>query len=397
MNTMNLLAIRGARPRFERALVFGQQHWPDWNDYRTLFSDIFERQYYTNHGPLAQALEQRLAQYLGVRHAICVSNEYIGLALLAQALDLHGAVIVPAHVGLASVQPLDWADSHPLFCDVDPRTGLLDVAAVQQLARERQPSAVLGLNPWGDACALAELDAWAAQAGVPVFYDSSQALACQVNGQMLGGFGRAEVMSFQADQVLGAGEGGLITTQDDELAAKVRNIRSNYGMGRPVPVAKTGNGRMSEAQAALALYNLDRLPAYLASNHAMRRAYEAGLQAIPGLRLRASAGVELSNAQSLVVLVDSAQFGLDAASVVRVLAAENIVARQGLIPAGRPSACDLYGQPLEHFPAARHYAQQVLELPMHSSMQAADIDKVLDCLSVIQSCAPQLRVAMGWC
>src|SRR5438132_2000689 len=73
------LAIFGATPLFDRPIENGQRYFPAWAQYETMFGDIFERQYYTNHGPLTQELERRLAQRLGVSHALCVTNEFIGL------------------------------------------------------------------------------------------------------------------------------------------------------------------------------------------------------------------------------------------------------------------------------------------------------------------------------
>ena len=79
---------------------------------RSPVSGIFERQYYTNQGPLAQELERRLAERLGVRHAICVTNEFIGLVSAGHALGVHGNVLVPAHCSIATLQSLDWTDGH---------------------------------------------------------------------------------------------------------------------------------------------------------------------------------------------------------------------------------------------------------------------------------------------
>lgn len=391
MSTLASLAAFGARPRFARAVRCGQRHWPDWTAYRQTFDDIIDRQYYTNHGPLAQKLEARMAQDLGVRHAMGVTNEYISLALCAQALGWKGAVIVPALAPLATVQPLDWAGAIPLFCDVDPHTGLLEAGRVEDLLAGQPAAGILALNPWGDVCDVAGLEALAARTGLSLLLDSSQAYGCRAIDHRDGGFGRAEVYSLHSDQIVGAGEGGIICTNDDALAAHIRNIRSNYGMGPPVPVVKTGNGRMSEGQAALALYNLDRLDEYIARNQARRERYREGLTQIPGLALRPSQGVAQSNAQNLIVMVGEQDFGLSRDALLSLLRAENIWAHWGVgAPAGR-MACEIYGHSAAHFPGARAYAARTLELPMHCAFSETDIDALLELLALIHRHAGEIR------
>src|SRR5690348_11729253 len=117
MRKSQSLAIFGAAPMFEQPIAKGQRFFPSWTQYESMFRDIFERQYYTNHGPLAQELERRLAERLQVRHAMCVTNGFIGLALSGQALSIRGSVVVPAHTFVATSQSLNWTEARPLFCD----------------------------------------------------------------------------------------------------------------------------------------------------------------------------------------------------------------------------------------------------------------------------------------
>ena len=388
---MKSLAHFGAKPRFARQVPCGQRHWPDWLAYRTIFDDIFDRQYYTNHGPLAQKLEARFAHDLGVRHAICVTNEYIALALCCQALRLSGPIVVPAHAPLRTVQPLNWASATPLFCDVDPQTGLLAAAQVEAVLAGQSACAILAHNPWCDACDVAGLEALAARAGAPLIFDSSQGFGCRIGQRPLGSLGSVDVISLQAEQIVSAGEGAIVGTNDDALAAHIRNIRSNYGMGPPVPVVKTGNGRLSEGQAALALYNLDRFAENLARNHVRRLRYADGLARIPGLKMRPSQGVTCTNAQNMVVLLDEEQFGISRDELVKLLRAENIDAGSGFAAAPGQMPCELYGQSLAEFPATRDWCARTLELPMHISFGDAEIDVLIETLDLIHRCAGDVR------
>ena len=212
-----------------------------WADVEAAFSGILERRWYTNHGPLAQALEHKAAAAFAVRHAIAVTNPAIGLIMLAEALHLSGEVILPALAPGRCAQSLSWAGLRPVFCDVDP--GTLGITAEQAACCiGPDTSAILGIAG-ADEEGLARL---AAAHGLAFFQD---------------GRGHHPAPALLLLPCHGDDAGAAcITTQDDTLAARVRNIRSSYGAGSAAPVARTANGRLSEAQAAMALLGLKQAP-----------------------------------------------------------------------------------------------------------------------------------------
>ena len=324
-------AIFGAPPEFDEPLPVGQLYFPSWERYTSAFQGVFERQYYTNQGPLTEQLEDRLQRFLGVRHVVCVTNATIALMMVAEAMELSGKVILPAFTFVASVQSLTWTNIQPVFCDVDHATHQISVDQVAALI-EPGVSAIMGVNLWGGSCdskALAEL---AEANGIKLYFDSAHAFGCRVNDTPIGGFGSAEVFSFHATKVLSATEGGCISTNDDDLAARMKNIRSSYGAGRPVDVVKTSNGRMSEAQAAVALMSLEDFPANQANNATLYEAYSDRLRNIPGLRLVRPFGASFSNYQYVVCEVDEIEFGLSRDLLLDVMKAENVIARRYFYP-----------------------------------------------------------------
>jgi dTDP-4-amino-4,6-dideoxygalactose transaminase len=391
MMVKSALAVFGNRPHFEKKIACHQKFWPTQEEYRAIFSDIFERQYYAHHGPLVQALEHALEQHLKVRHAICVTNEFIGLTMLAQALDIQGQVAVPAYCSVKTVQSLDWAQARPVFCDVSLESGMLDAEGVAPLLEKHKVSAILGVNSWGGACDLQGLTQLARSVGIPFYLDSSHGFGSIVNGTALGGFGNAEVFSLHSENILNAGEGGVVCTQDDDLAARVRNIRSSYGMGRAVTVKKTGNGRVSEAQAALALYGLKHLPEYLEHNRRIRSFYAAGLKGIPGISLYNAPGVSPSNDQNLIIQVSSQQFGLSRDELCQLLHAENILAEKGHFTKPGLTPCSLYDEPIEEFPNALQFGSCVLELPMYRGLDQAAVSFITEAIQVAHRHSGEIR------
>lgn len=395
MSSFADLAVLGGVPRFSTPLACGQYYRPNWSEYQVLFRDIFERQYYTNHGPLAQRLEAALAERLGVRHAILVTNEYLGLVLACQALGLAGPVLVSGLSPLATVQPLGWSGGHPVFCDVDPNSGLINVCQIESMLAAEQARAVLAINPWGDAVDVERLETVCLRYGVPLLFDSSQGLFSEVGGRPLGGFGQAEVFSLHATQILGAEEGGVVCTQSDELAAVMRNMRSSYGMGCPIPGLRTINGRMSEAQAALGLHALDHHEVRLEANGLALGHYGDLLAGIDGLRVRGYSGVSRGNGQNLLLEVDAECFGLEATDLRHVLRAEGVLAERGAWHGPSIWACEAMSEPWARLPGAASCARSLLEIPAGDLVDATARLAIGQILRQAKDQAPALKPVLA--
>jgi dTDP-4-amino-4,6-dideoxygalactose transaminase len=388
-------AVLGAAPEFDRPIPVGQLYFPDWDRYESAMRGIFARQYYTNQGPLAQEFERRLQQALGVRHAICVTNATIGLMMAVKALELRGKVIVPAFTFAATAQALSWAGVEPAFCDVDPETHQLDHDSVAA-AIDPQVGAILGVNLWGGSCRPVELQALAATHGLPVFYDSAHAFGCEVGGVPIANFGTMEVFSFHATKILSATEGGCICTNDDRLAARLRNIRSSYGAGPPTPVPLTSNGRMSEAQAAIGLMSLEDLPANIERNRRLHEGYRAGLRAVPGLRILEPHGVDRTNYQYLVVDVDEQEFGLTRDQLLVLLKAENINARRYFYPGLHRAVPyrDTLPQYREALPATDRLCRMSIQFPLGALVSEDAVRRICARVAAAHADAARVRAAL---
>lgn len=388
-------ALLGAAPAFERPIPVGQLYFPAWERYEAAFRGIFERQYYTNQGPLAAQLEGRLQEFLGVRHAICVSNATIGLMMVAEALQLRGKVILPAFTFAASAQSLSWTGIEPVFCDVDQQTGQIALDQIAALI-DSDTSAIMGVNLWGGACDPLALEALARKHNVQLYFDSAHAFGCAVEGKRIGNFGQAEVFSFHATKVLSASEGGCICTNDDILAARLRNIRSSYGAGHAVPVVKTSNGRMSEAQAAIALMSLEDFPVNQANNEQQYKAYALGLRDIPGISLMMPVGVSFSNYQYLVCNIDAVAFGMPRDLIMELLKAENVLARRYFYPGVHRCIPYIDDFPLyqDRLPQTDALCANVMQLPVGALLSQLDIARICQILALAQRHAAAIQQAM---
>ena len=309
-------AIFGGQPAFAAPIHVGQLCLPLWDGVEAAVRGIFERQWYANHGPLVHQLEQAFAEFIGVRHAIAVTNGTIALMIMAKALDMVGEVIVPAFTFPATAQALSWAGLTPVFGDVDPGTHNLSAKAARDLVTPRT-RAILGVHLWGRACDPTGLRELAQEFGLRLVYDACHAVACTHRGARIGGLGDVEAFSFHATKILSATEGGCITTNDDALAARIRTIRSFHPGETHAPVSLRINGKMSEAQAAFALLSLADLPRNIERNRARYETYRQGLAGLAGISLIAYPEQEANNHQYVVIEVDaeaagcSTGFGVD--------------------------------------------------------------------------------------
>ncbi len=175
------------------------------------------------------------------------------------------------------------------------------------------------------------------------------------------------------------------------LAAHIRNMRSNYGMGAPVSVIKTGNGRMSEAQAAVALFNLNHYSEHQQRNERLFGTFRPDSPGFQGLGVRVPSGVSHSNYQNLICLVDEAAFGLRRDDLWRILRAENLLVGKGFYPpmhrrcpAGRVT-------PSDRLPHTERYAARTIELPMNRALTEPDVAKLIELLALIQHNAAVIR------
>jgi dTDP-4-amino-4,6-dideoxygalactose transaminase len=279
----------------------------------------------------------------------------------------------------------------PVFCDVDPKTNHLSVEAVRAVMSE-EISAILGVNLWGGTCDPPQLQRLGEECGLPVFFDSAQAFGCGLGGTRLGSYGAAEVFSFHATKIINGGEGGCITTNDDELAARMRNIRSSYGAGPAVDVPITTNGRFSEAQAALALLSLADYDQHQRRNSKTWRRYARQLDAVPGISAIPPCAVDESNWQTISCAIDSDTFGLQRDDLLRVLKAEHVNARRYFYPGCHRSLP--YAQSLpqyrESLPDTDALCRTILQLPLGAFVTDEAVDSIAGLVELVQTNAEEI-------
>jgi dTDP-4-amino-4,6-dideoxygalactose transaminase len=386
------LALLGGTPAFTEPLHVGRPNLGDREAFLARIHDILDRRWFTNNGPDVQEFERRIAAFTGTRHCIAVCNATIGLELVTRALGMDGEVIVPAFTFVATAHALQWQGVTPVFCDVDPETHNLDPVAAEALVTPRT-TGIVGVHVWGRPCAVEALGALARRRGLKLVYDAAHAFACSHGGRMIGGFGDAEVFSFHATKFLNCFEGGAITTNDDDLARRVR-LMKNFGFSGYDNVVHPGtNGKMTEVCAAMGLSSLERVDEIIEVNRRHQARYRDGLRDVPGVSVLTYDPRERSNLQYVVLEVDESRAGLDRDALVRLLHAENVLARRYFHPGVHEMEPYRSRDPHagERLPQTTRLCRRVMTLPNGTAVTEADVDTVCALVRFAVEHAAELR------
>lgn len=324
------LAIHGAPPAFAEPLHVGRPNIGSRETFLKLAGEMFDRRWLSNNGPLVQEFERRVAHYLGVKHCIAMCNGTIALEIAIRALDLAGEVIVPSYTFIATAHALHWQGITPVFADIDRSTQNLDPEAVKRMITPRT-TGIVGVHLWGRGAPVQALQAIADEYGLQLMFDAAHAFGCSHHGRTVGGFGRAEVLSFHATKFFNTFEGGAVVTNEDELAETMRLMR-NFGFAGYDNVIHPGtNGKMVEVCAAMGLANLECIDTVIEANRRNYHAYREALAGLRGISLLAYDEAERNNYQYVVLEVgEDSPVGRDA--MVAALHAENVLARKYFWP-----------------------------------------------------------------
>ena len=377
------LAIFSGVPAFEEPLHVGRPNIGNRERLLERINSLLDRRWLSNNGPYVQELEQRLAEFLGVKHCIAVCNATIGLEIVIRALELKGEVIVPSFTFIATAHTLQWQEITPIFCDVDPLTHNLDPERVREAVTPRT-TGVVGVHIWGRPCAIETLWEIARTNNLKLIFDAAHALGCSHKGTMIGSFGDAEIFSFHATKFFNSFEGGAVTTNSDELARKIR-LMKNFGFAGYDDVISVGtNGKMSEVSAAMGLGSLESLDEFINVNRENYKVYRGLLSGIPGIKLVAFDERERCNYQYVVVEIDEAITELSRDQLVEILWAENIRARRYFYPGCHRMEPyqSQYPSAGRRLPETEALVKRVLVLPTGTAVSADDIAEVCDIIRI---------------
>jgi perosamine synthetase len=335
---------------------------------RTLGSGVL-----TN-GPETAAFEREFAEYHQVEHGVAFANGTLALMAMFVGLGIGPGddVIVPSLTFISSATSARLVGATPVFADVDPETFNLDPSDVSRRVTSRT-KAVLAVHYGGQAADLSELGAIADDAGAVLLEDAAEAHGATYRGKAVGGWGRAAMFSFTPTKNITTGEGGMVITDDGNLAAQLRLLR-NHGQSSLYRHEILGwNMRITEMQAAMGRVQVRKLPAILSRKRRLASDLGRLLAAIPGVEtpvVRAD--------RDHVYMLYTVKLENDRDAVLKAMLGQGIEVRVYFPPVHLQP---IFARSGARLPVTENLCARILSLPVHSHLTAAETEQIVHALS----------------
>ena len=330
-------------------------------------------------GPRAEELERRFAGYVGAKHALAVSSgtAAMHLALVALGIGPGDEVITTPLTWPATANVIVHTGAAPVFADIRDSDLNIDPECVAELVTPRT-KAVMPVHLYGQP---ADLDAiWAL--GIPVVEDAAHAAESEYRGRKIGGLSEATCFSLYATKSIAAGEGGIVATNDDGLAERIRDLTiMRRGHGSLYDIAVPGyKANLSDVLAAIALCQLDKVVEHRAARMAQIELYDAAVAELDGIESVARDPRDTHAHHLFVVRVDKERAGASRDEYRFALAEENIGTSVHFLPVHELTAYRERYPDQAPLPVAERAGAEVLSLPLSPAHSLDDIQDAIDAL-----------------
>ncbi|MBI4234985.1 DegT/DnrJ/EryC1/StrS family aminotransferase [Candidatus Peregrinibacteria bacterium] len=377
-----LPAILGGPPAFEKIIPITCPTIPSTADLFKEYKKIFKSGMLTN-ASYVEAFEEAVQKYTGAKYAIATNSCTNGMMLTIKALGLKGEVILPSFTFHATAHAAAWNGLKLVFVDCDPKTYNIDPKKVEA-AITPQTCAIMAVYIFGNPPDIESLEKVAKKHKLKLILDAAHGFGTKYQGKSAGGFGDAESFSLSPTKLLTSGEGGLVTTNDPDLARKLKTGR-NYGDPGTYDSEFSGfNARMSELHAALGLTSLKVLTKNVQRRNQMVTLYKKLLSQIPGIDFQQIEKGNISSYKDFSILIDAKAFGLSRDQAYQALNKENIMVKKYFYPAVHNQIA-FRGYPKRDtgLKNTNFIAENSLSLPLFSHITEAQIRKIVKTVEVL--------------
>ena len=350
-------------------------------------------------GPKCQQLESAFSQYVGAKHAIAVSSATGGMhvALMALGIGAGDEVITPSQTWVSTINIITLLGAEPVMVDVDRDTLMVQPAQIEAAITEKT-KAIIPVHYAGAPADLTALREIAARHNIPLIEDAAHAVGTRFGDEMIGSQGTA-IFSFHAIKNMTCAEGGMVVTDDDELADKVRCFKfhglavdafDRQALGRKPQAEVVAPGykyNLADINAAIALVQLEKLPEMNARRQALVARYSKALQGSPLLPLTVPEYPHHHAWHLFMVRVDKELCGIDRNTMMEKLKEHGI--GTGLhFRAAHTQKYYREKYPELSLPNTEWNSASLMTLPLFPDMQDSDVDRVVQAISdILESCS----------
>ncbi len=389
------LAIHGGVPVRETMLPYGRQ-WLDEDDIQAVVDAL--RSDLLTTGPKVAEFEEAFATFVESREAVAVSSGTAALhaAVYAAGIGPGDEVITSPMTFAATANCVVFQGGMPVFADVEPDTLLIDPAEVERKITPKT-KAIIAVDYAGQPCNYDALVGIANRYGLVLIDDACHSVGGSYSGRPVGTLGHLNAFSFHPVKHFTTGEGGMITTDDAEMARRMRIFRNHGITSDHQQRAQAGqffyemvdlgyNYRITDFQCALGLSQLRKLPEFVQKRQQIAAMYDSALSNIEYIKPLVSK-VNVSHGRHLyVVRFDTEALGMDRANIFAALRAENIGVNVHYVPVHlHPYYRQRFGTGPGMCPHAECAYERVVSLPIFPQMDRSDVDNVIHAVFKLNS------------
>lgn len=328
-------------------------------------------------GKVCEAFEKAYAEKVGAAHAVTVANGTAALHLpYLTFLKPGDEVLMPSLTFIATASMVTVSGGTPVFCDIDPETFLLDLSDAETKVTEKT-RAICPVHLYGNPCDIDAVTAFARKHRLRIVWDAAQAHGATFDGKDVGAFDDFVCYSFYPSKNMFVGEGGMICTNNDDIASQLRFLKSHGETGRYYHTMIGFNYRMTDVEAAIGLEQLKRLDDMMSIRRRNADRLNEGLRDVPGITPQKPTPKSIPAWHQYCVLVDKDVFGMDR-DVLAGKLKEQGIATGVHYPRGlhqQPIMESLYGH--VRLPHTEYVVNNILALPVHHGLTPEDIDAVV--------------------
>lgn len=342
---------------------------PDKEKYKKYIDEIYENCWVTNNGTLVQKLEKRLAEYLGVKNIVLVSNGTVALEIAYRTLGLKGFVITTPFSFVATTSSLVTNQLLPIFADIEKNTFNINPKKIEKLIT-LNTSAILSVHVFGNACNVEKINKIASKYNLKVIYDAAHAFDVKYKEQSILNYGDISTLSFHATKLFHTIEGGALIINDDELVQKARYL-INFGIKNQEEIPHLGtNAKMNEFEAAMGLCVLDDIEKIKNKRKSLIENYKKELKGLVQFQEQNNNATE--NYSYFPILFKSEK---ELLKIQKALNSEQIFPRRYFYPSLDTLE---YIEPKQECKISRDISKRILCLPVFVELSLKEQEKIID-------------------
>jgi len=344
---------------------------PNKEKYKKYIDEIYDNGWVTNNGPILKLLEKRLAEYLGVKNIVLVSNGTVALEIAYRVLGIKGDIITTPFSFVATTSSLVTNGLNPIFADIDSQTLNLDANNIENMIT-KNTSAIVPVHVFGNGCEVEKIDAIAKKNNLKVIYDAAQAFGVKYKGESILNYGDISTLSFHATKLFHSIEGGALVINDDSLVKKARYL-INFGIKNAESIPELGtNAKMNEFEAAMGLCMLDEMETVTNARQKVFQLYKKELVGKVQFQ-EMNQDATLNHSYFPVILKSEAQL----LKLQKVLNQHDIYPRRYFYPS--LDTLD-YIEPKQFMSISREISSKILCLPMYPELKVKQQKNIIEIL-----------------